>query len=131
MSAVVPTEPLEVLIDLVPELAGRCAELVALYEDCLRAPLVFAELAALMAQVLNDKRALDGTGAGDLVGRCCDAIERIAAHDPDDAIELVGFSVLANFTEQDLARARPWMGPCTEAVLEDLQAGILGWEDGC
>ncbi|SRR5579875_118901 len=104
-----------VVLEAVPELAAWLAELAVAQDGDPGAAVVFAELADYVAEL-----AADPVRNGPQLARCLGAIEVVAATSPD-ADELVGWSFLDGIGNAELETLRPWFGPRTMALVEEVR----------
>ena len=105
-----------------PSFAGPYAALAADYGEDLTCQVVFQELAELVAAALlagEHEAFLEETFA---------ALEHVARLDRPDAVEAVGLCFLGSLPDEVLALVAAYVGPRTEAMLEDLLAGTLRLE---
>lgn len=114
----------ETLCAHMPSFAGPYRALVGDYGEDLTPQVVFHELADLTAAAL-----LSGTGDEAFLEEAFSALERVAALDRIEAVEAVGFCFLAMLPSEALALADAYLGPRVEAMLEELLAGTLDFED--
>jgi hypothetical protein len=115
----IPPEVATVL-EGVPEFLDRFLCLVEAADGEPGAPAAFCELADFVASLLSSP----GRPRGVLV-RCLGSLEQVA-RESDDAEELVGWSFLDSLCPENLSRLAPWLGPCTLALAEQLDALSFG-----
>ncbi|MGH9068119.1 MAG: DUF7674 family protein [Acidimicrobiales bacterium] len=112
------------LVDLLranlPEFEGRYAELVEAYGDDLGAAFVFDALAVFVAPMMDEPWEHEP-----LLLQCFDALEEVAMHARGDADTAIGFGFLDGLPPAILDRVRPWLGPQTSDILDELEAGGL------
>jgi hypothetical protein len=117
-----------VVLDQVPEFEAAYLDLVATFDDAPGGPAVFTELADFVASRLAwmeaDRPVLE---------RTLQAIELVADGQDPDSVELVGYAFLDSLSPIDRDRIRPWLGPRTRSLLDELDGdvpagGLLGDE---
>jgi hypothetical protein len=117
----------ETLLREVPELAPSVRRIAEEQDDepCLSELL--GALADLVDRVAFARgRSFDPAGE-ELLKRCFQAVEVLAAEDDDsDGPFLVGSAFLDALSSEARARVAPLLGPATQAVLADLE---LGWPE--
>lgn len=118
---------IETLLRQVPELTPSARQMAEDQDDepCL------GELLEALAGLVSDelapglgaKRAAPDADDWAMLGRWFAAVEALAADDHDcDAPFLVGSAFLDSLGPDTRARATPWLGPATRAILADLDA---------
>lgn len=139
---------IEVLLRQVPELRQRAGEIAEEQDDEPRLGELLDALADLVINELAGGRQPRTTPAGEdtrtapggqergkaegpdegaeeeTLGRWFGAVEALAADgDEDDVAFLVGSAFLDSLGPQIRTLAEPWLGPATQAILADLDAG--------
>jgi hypothetical protein len=117
-----------VVLDQVPEFETAYLDLVDTFDDAPGGPAVFTELADFVASRLAwmeaDRPVLE---------RTLQAIEVVADGQDTESVELVGYAFLDSLSPVDRDRIRPWLGPRTRSLLDELDGdapagGLLGDE---
>ena len=106
------------VLEAVPEFVDRYLTLVEMGDGEPGPGTVFDELADYLAGVL--------AGVGPFLPtleRCLAAVEEVAAHSPD-ADELVVWSFFDNLSPDDVRLLRPWLGPRTRALLDEVDGAV-------
>lgn len=103
------------LLERVPEFAGRYLALSDAADGDAGAAVAFEELADFTAALL---RLIDG--AEPVVRRVMAGVEQVAAGG-EDAEDLVGGAFLDNLSPDDLRMLERSMGPATRAILDRLE----------
>ncbi len=116
-----PDDPaVATLLQQLPEFEAPYLELVTTFDDAPGGPAVFIELAdfvaARLAAVEADRPVLE---------RAFHAIETVVIAGDDDAATLVGYAFFDSLSPDDRQRIRPWLGPGTRSLLDELDAGVL------
>jgi hypothetical protein len=115
-----------VVLDQIPEFETAYLDLVATVDDAPGGPAVFTELADFVASRLAwmeaDRPVLE---------RTLQAIELVADGQDPESVELVGYAFLDSLSPIDRDRIRPWLGPRTRSLLDELDGespagGLLG-----
>jgi hypothetical protein len=114
----------DILLSLVPELTERHRSLVRDGDGEPGAAAVFGDLADVIcgAALRGPRRPQTSKGPNGTVLRCLAAIEVVAERSLD-ADELVGWSFLDNLRPDITTWLRPWLGPRTTRILEQLDEG--------
>ncbi len=122
-----PDDPsVAVLLHHVPEFEPAYLDLVSAFDDAPGEAVVFTELADFVASRLNaietDRPVLE---------RTLGAIEIVADGQDVESAELVGYAFLDSLSPLDRDRIRPWLGPRSRSLLEELDDaagpdGLLG-----
>jgi hypothetical protein len=113
-----PPDPLITeLLRRLPEFGPTYRELVEAFDDDPGGPVVFTELADFVSDHLV-------TAASDqrLLARALAAVEAIAGRD-DDVSELIAYAFLDSLSPDDRHLIRPWLGPATRWLLDQLEVG--------
>lgn len=112
----------ETLRSHLPSFAGPYLELAADYGEDLTTQVVFHELADLVAAALR-------TGTHEpFLEEAFAALEHVAALERADAVEAVGLCFLGALPDEVLALADAYLGPRSEALLDELLEGTLDLE---
>ena len=115
-----------VVLHQVPEFETAYLDLVTAFDDAPGGPAVFTELADFVASRLAwmeaDRPVLE---------RTLRAIELVAGTQDRESAELVGYAFLDSLSPIDRDRIRPWLGPQTRSLLDELEGdahgqGLLG-----
>lgn len=111
-----PDEPsIAVLLHQVPEFEPVYLDLVSTFDDAPGEAVVFTELADFVASRLTavetDRPVLE---------RALGAIEIVAEGEDIESAELIGYAFLDSLSPLDRDRIRPWLGPRTRSLLEEL-----------
>lgn len=105
------------VLEAAPEFVDRYLDLVEATDGDPGAAATLTELADyaadLLAHVEDYRPAL---------ARCLDAVEKLAGSSTDTQ-ELVAGAFLESLSPDDLRLLSPWLGPCTRALLDELQDG--------
>jgi hypothetical protein len=117
-----PDDPaVAVVLHQVPEFGSAYLDLVAAFDDAPGGPAVFTELADFVASRLTaieaDRPVLE---------RALGALEIVADGQDGNSAELVGFAFLDSLSPLDRDRIRPWLGPRTRSLLDELDGGSDG-----
>lgn len=111
------------LRDLLPEFEDRYLDLADIYGEDLTPQVVFQELAELLGDILR------AGSDEELTERCFRALEAIASSPRVDATELVGLCVFEQLAPIALDRARTYLGPSSERILERVEADLFYEDD--
>jgi hypothetical protein len=107
-----------VVLDQVPEFETAYLDLVSTFDDAPGGPAVFTELADFVASRLAwmeaDRPVLE---------RTLRAIEIVADGQDGESVALVGYAFLDSLAPIDRDRIRPWLGPRTRSLLDELDGG--------
>ncbi|HWF22248.1 MAG TPA: hypothetical protein VG226_08880 [Acidimicrobiales bacterium] len=120
-----PDDPaVAVVLHQVPEFETAYLDLVTAFDDAPGGPAVFTELADFVASRLAwmeaDRPVLE---------RSLRAVEAVADGQDPESAELVGYAFLDSLSPVDRERIRPWLGPRTRSLLDELEGGgLLGDE---
>jgi hypothetical protein len=110
--------PVAVLLHQLPEFEATYIDLVTAFDDAPGGAAVFTELADFVSSRLTaieaDRPVLE---------RALDAIEIVADGQDDESAELVGYAFLDSLSPDDRRRIRPWLGPRTRSLLDELDGG--------
>jgi hypothetical protein len=114
-----PDDPaVTVVLAQVPEFETAYLDLVSAFDDAPGGPAVFTELADFVASRLawmeTDRPVLE---------RTLRAIETVADEQDGESAELVGYAFLDSLSPVDRERIRPWLGPRTRSLLDELDGG--------
>ncbi|HEY2566062.1 MAG TPA: hypothetical protein VGI44_20300 [Acidimicrobiales bacterium] len=122
-----PDDPaVAVVLHQLPEFETAYLDLVAAFDDAPGGPAVFTELADFVASRLtaieDDRPVLE---------RAMGALEMVADGQDGESAELVGYAFLDSLSSVDRDRIRPWLGPRTRSLLDELEGsprpgGLLG-----
>ncbi|HEX4217804.1 MAG TPA: hypothetical protein VHZ02_05520 [Acidimicrobiales bacterium] len=117
-----PDDPaVAVVLHQLPEFEAAYLELVATFDDAPGGPAVFTELADFVASRLTaieaDRPVLE---------RAVGALEMVADSEDGESAELVGYAFLDSLSPIDRDRIRPWLGPRTRSLLDELDGGSGG-----
>ncbi|HEX3568036.1 MAG TPA: hypothetical protein VHU17_21910 [Acidimicrobiales bacterium] len=120
-----PDDPaVAVVLHQVPEFETAYLDLVTTFDDAPGGPAVFTELADFVAFRLT---ALEADRP--VLERTLRAIELVADGQDSESAELVGYAFLDSLSPIDRDRIRPWLGPRTRSLLDELNGGgLLGDE---
>jgi hypothetical protein len=115
----VPDDPaVAVVLHEVPEFETAYLDLVTAFDDAPGGPAVFTELADFVSSRLAwmeaDRPVLE---------RTLRAIEVVADSQDSESTELVGYAFLDSLSPIDRDRIRPWLGPRTRLLLDELDSG--------
>lgn len=114
-----PDDPaVAVVLDQVPEFETAYLDLVGTFDDAPGGPAVFTELADFVASRLAGMEA-----DRPVLERTLRAIEHVADGQDGESAELVGYAFLDSLSPIDRDRIRPWLGPRTRSLLEELDGG--------
>jgi hypothetical protein len=114
-----PDDPaVAVLLHYVPEFEPAYLDLVTTFDDSPGEAAVFTELADFVASRLT---AIEADRP--VVERALGAIEIVADDQDDESAELVGYAFLDSLSPDDRRRIRPWLGPRTRSLLDELDGG--------
>lgn len=117
-----------VVLHHVPEFETGYLDLVSAFDDAPGGPAVFTALADFVATRLAwmeaDRPVLE---------RTLRAVEAVAVGQDPESAELVGYAFLDSLSPIDRERIRPWLGPSTRSLLDELDGdspvgGLLGDE---
>ncbi|MGA7419184.1 MAG: hypothetical protein WB765_04885 [Acidimicrobiales bacterium] len=101
-----------------PEFEPVYLDLVSTFDDAPGEAVVFTELADFVASRLTavetDQPVLE---------RALGAIEIVAEGEDIESAELIGYAFLDSLSPLDRDRIRPWLGPRTRSLLEELDDG--------
>jgi hypothetical protein len=107
-----------VVLHQVQEFETAYLDLVTAFDDAPGGPAVFTELADFVARRLawmeTDRPVLE---------RTLRAIELVADGQDRESAELVGYAFLDSLSPIDRDRIRPWLGPRTRSLLDELDGG--------
>lgn len=98
----------------VPEFAERYLDLVEAADAEPGTPATMAELAEFASTLVGDLAR-----HRDVLVRLLGAVEEVAAFSPD-AEEHIGWAFLESLSPEEVACLRPWLGPWTNALADDL-----------
>ncbi|MCU1493739.1 MAG: hypothetical protein JWO62_1503 [Acidimicrobiaceae bacterium] len=116
------TRAIAALLDELPELRPLVQELGEILHEDLSAQCVFAELAGVTSQLFGG--GLDEEDE-ERLERIFAAVEVVATTEGVDTTETIAFSFLDGLDPDALARARAYLGPASEHILEQLVEGVL------
>jgi hypothetical protein len=110
--------PVALLLHQLPEFEAAYIDLVATFDDAPGGASVFTELAdfvsARLTAVESDRPVLE---------RALGAVEMVADGQDAESAELVGYAFLDSLSPDDRRRIRPWLGPRTRSLLDELDSG--------
>lgn len=108
----------------VPEFEDHYLDLLDIYDEDLTPQVVFNELADLVTELFHEG------GRDDTLERCFTAVEAVAVAPGLDGTEIVAFCFLDQLPPFAIDRARAYVGPVTEALLERLEHDLIYEDDG-
>ena len=110
--------PVAILLHQLPEFEAAYIDLVATFDDAPGGASVFTELADFVSSRLtaveSDRPVLE---------RALGAVEMVADGQDAESAELVGYAFLDSLSPDDRRRIRPWLGPRTRSLLDELDSG--------
>jgi hypothetical protein len=106
-----------VVLDQVPEFQTAYLDLVSAFDDAPGGPAVFTELADFVASRLT---ALEADRP--VLERTLGAIEVVADGQDLESAQLIGYAFLDSLSPIDRDRIRPWLGPRTRSLLDELDS---------
>ncbi len=106
------------LLHQVPEFLPVYLELISTFDDAPGEAVVFTELADFVAGRLS---ALEAERP--VLERALGAIEMAADTEAGESAELVGYAFLDSLSPLDRERIRPWLGPRTRSLLDEIDGG--------
>jgi hypothetical protein len=112
-----------VLLQALPEFESHYLDLVEVYDEDLTPQVVFSELAEMVGNLL------EADEDEELLERCFEAVEAVAATPGVDVVESVAWAFLDGLRPDLRELADSWMGPMTAAISEHLDAGTLELAD--
>lgn len=115
--------PIRALLLALPEFEANYLDLVELYDEDLTPQVVFSELAEMVGGLLEED------DDEELLERCFDAVETVAATPGVDCTEVIAYAFLDNLTPAARDLAGSWLGPRTAAILTELEDGTAEIED--
>jgi hypothetical protein len=104
----------------VPEFAERYLDLVEAADGDPGAAVAFTELADFAADLADEMGRRRPT-----LERCLAAVEEVAASSPE-ARQHVGWAFLDSLSPEEARGLAPMMGPCTRALLDEIDLGSGG-----
>ncbi|HXA33414.1 MAG TPA: hypothetical protein VNV87_14250 [Acidimicrobiales bacterium] len=113
--------PVGLLLHQLPEFEAAYIELVDTFDDAPGGASVFTELADFVSSRLT---AVESERP--VLERALGAVEMVADGQDAESAELVGYAFLDSLSPEDRRRIRPWLGPRTRSLLDELDSGSGG-----
>jgi hypothetical protein len=113
--------PVALLLHQLPEFEAAYIDLVDTFDDAPGGASVFTELADFVSSRLT---AVESERP--VLERALGAVEMVADGQDAESAELVGYAFLDSLSPDDRRRIRPWLGPRTRSLLDELDSGSGG-----
>ena len=115
---------IRILRENVPEFDDNFLDLLDIYDEDLTPQVVFNELADFVTELLQNG------DHEDTLERCFAALELVAVEPGADGTGLVAFCFLDQLPPFALERARSYLEPVTETILELVEQDLIYEDDG-